>query len=106
MSPDHSREAYLIQRLQRGLPLFAHARPALLAFLCARGTIGGVLLRLKIVNLFRAGQDGDLMCRFSIEGRGRDETFLAPFAQFALDRRHMAARELALRRQSFRHGAA
>jgi hypothetical protein len=107
MSYAQGRDARLLQRLQRSLPLSAYGRPALLAFLRTRGSIGGASSRLKIVSIFQAGRTGDLMCRFSIEGRCGDETFFAPLAQLALDRRHPAARELALRRQqSFRHGAA
>ncbi|MGD9656251.1 MAG: hypothetical protein AB7U61_01205 [Methylocystis sp.] len=89
----------LVQLLQRALPLGARGRPALLAFLRARGVIGNVAPRLQVVGIFPAGAQSEFMCRFTIEDCARDETFVAPLGQLALDRRHPAARKLDLRRR-------
>ena len=97
----------LILRLQRQLPLLAHGRPALLDFLRARGVIGSGSPRLKVVGVFQAGQRGDLMCRFIIEGDVSNQSFVVPLTGVALSRRHPAARELAQhRKQSSSSGAA
>lgn len=97
---------YLLWRLQCQLPLLARGRPALLALLRSRGVIGNVSSRLKIVGVVQPGQRGDFMCRFVIEGGTNAETFLAPLAQLALDRRYPIARELVRHRlQTVRPGA-
>lgn len=97
----------IVLRLQRQLPLPAHGRPALLDFLRARGVIGSASPRLKLVGVFQAGPRGDLMCRFIIEGDASNQSFVAPLADVALNRRHPAAKELARRVEwRFSSGAA
>ncbi|MFZ3181203.1 MAG: hypothetical protein WA156_13575 [Methylocystis silviterrae] len=94
-----SQEDALVQRLQRALPLGARGRPALLAFLRARGVIGNIAPRLKVIGIFPAGAQGEFLCRFSVEDGVGAETFVAPLGQLALDRRHLAARKLDLCRR-------
>jgi hypothetical protein len=90
-----SQEDVLIQRLQRALPLGARGRPALLAFLRARGVIGSIAPRLKVIGIFPAGAEGEFLCRFTVEDSAFAKTFVAPLGQLALDRRHSAARDIA-----------
>jgi hypothetical protein len=99
MSHAWSQEAILVQRLQRALPLGARGRPALLAFLRARGVIGSIAPRLKVIGIFPAGAQGEFLCRFTIEDGLGMETFVAPLDQLALDRRHPVARKLDLCRR-------
>jgi hypothetical protein len=80
-----------VETLRRSAPLAAHARPALLAFLQARGAAGRASPRLEIVDIFQANVAGELMCRFVIREIG-DQTFVAPFAHVALDRNHPLVR--------------
>ncbi len=94
-----SQEDILVQRLQRALPLGARGRPALLAFLRTRGIIGSIAPRLKVIGIFPSGAQSEFMCRFTIEGSARDETFVAPLGQLALDRRHPATQKLDVRRR-------
>lgn len=94
-----NQEDVLIQRLQRALPLGARGRPALLAFLRARGVIGSIAPRLKVISIIPAGAQSGFMCRFTIEDSALAETFVAPLGQLALDRRHPAARKLDLCRR-------
>jgi hypothetical protein len=94
-----SQEDALVQRVQRALPLGARGRPALLAFLRARGVIGSIAPRLKVIGIFPAGSQGEFLCRFTVEDGDWAETFVAPLGQLALDRRHSAARKLDLCRR-------
>lgn len=80
-----------VEALRRSAPLAAHARPALLAFLQARGAAGRASPRLEIVDIFQANPTGELMCRFAVQDAG-DKTFVAPFAHVALDRNHPLVR--------------
>jgi hypothetical protein len=94
-----NQEDILVQRLQRALPLGARGRPALLAFLRARGIIGGIAPKLKVIGIFPSGAQSEFMCRFTVEDGVGAETFVAPLDQIALDRRHPVARKLDLCRR-------
>ncbi len=99
MDFDHGEQLRFVQNLRRALPVSAHARPALLAFLRARGAIGRASPRLMIVDIFDAGEDRGLMCRFTIAGETEEAAFVAPLAQLALDRRRAIVSNVALRRR-------
>jgi hypothetical protein len=99
MSHAWSPETVLVQRLQRALPLRARGRPALLAFLRARGVIGSIAPKLKVIGIFPAGAQGEFLCRFTVEDGVEMETFVAPLDQLALDRGHPVARKLDLCRR-------
>jgi hypothetical protein len=92
MDFDHERQERLVENLRRTLPLSAHPRPPLLAFLRARGLNGRGAPRLIVLDIFDAGATGGLMCRFAIAEDGEAASFIAPLAQVALARRHPAAR--------------
>lgn len=87
-----------VETLRRSAPLSAHARPALLTFLQARGAAGRASPRLEIVDIFQANPSGELMCRFAVRDVA-DQTFVAPFAHVALDRNHPLVRGLYKERQ-------
>lgn len=101
MDFDPVKRSNYIQYLRRALPLSAHARPALITFLRAHGAIGRAAPRLTITDIFDAGQDRGLMCRFGIAGEPEGSGFVAPLAQLALDRRRAAALDVSLRRRHF-----
>lgn len=86
----------LIWRLQRQLPLSAHGKPSLIAFLQRRGANVRTASRLKVTSVFRTGEACGLMCQFVLEDEpeGR-RVFVAPLEQLAFDRRHPIAREIA-----------
>ncbi len=106
MDYEHGKQQRFVQNLRRALPVSAHARPALLAFLRARGAIGRGSPRLTVIDIFDAGQDRGLMCRFTIAGEGEARGFVAPLAQLALERRRAVASDASLRRRhSYRPGA-
>lgn len=107
MDIDLGKQQRLIQNLRRALPLSAHARPALLSFLRARGAIGGVSPRLTVIDVFDAGRDRGLMCRFTISSESDGAAFIAPLAHVALERRRAVASDASLRRRrSSRPGVA
>ncbi len=99
MDFDHGEQLRFVQNLRRALPVSAHARPALLAFLRARGAIGRASPRLMIVDIFDAGEDRGVMCRFTIAGETEGAAFVAPLAQLALDRRRAIVSNATLRRR-------
>ncbi len=105
MDFDHGRQERLVQNLRRTLPLSAHPRPPLLAFLRARGLNGRGAPRLIVLDVFDAGEDRGLMCRFAIAEDGEASSFIAPLALIALARRHPAARLRAGRERQPRPGA-
>ncbi|MCQ4191400.1 hypothetical protein, partial [Methylocystis suflitae] len=90
MDFDHAKNGSLVQNLRRALPLSAHARPALIAFLRERGVIARGAPRLVILDIFDAGDAGGVLCRFAIAEDSGASSFIAPLAQVALDRRHPA----------------
>lgn len=102
MNRAESLEESLLLQLQRALPLVAHGRPSLLAFLRARRAVARGSPRLTSVGVLRPFDGGDLICRFVIEGRRGDRSFLAPLAELALDRSHPLAREADRRRRQTR----
>ena len=107
MDSDHGEQQRIVQNLQRFRPVTVHARAALLAFLRARGAIGRGSPRLTAIDVFDAGQDRGLMCRFKIAGEAEGRGFVAPLAQVALGRRRAVAQNPSLRRPRFpRPGAA
>lgn len=99
MDFDHGKRQRYVQNLRRALPVSAHARPSLLDFLRARGAIGRASPRLMVVDIFDAGEDRGLMCRFTIAGETEGAAFVAPLAQLALDRRRAIVSNAALRRR-------
>ncbi len=106
MNFDHGRQERIVQNLRRALPLSAHPRPALLAFLRARGLIGRAAPRLIVLDVFDAGEDRGVMCRFAIAEDGEASSFIAPLAQVALARRRPAARLRVGRQRQTPPGAA
>ncbi len=103
MDFDHVKRESLVHSLRDALPLSGRPRPALLAFLRARGAIGRNAPKLLIVDILDAGAK-DVMCRFMIADDDASN-FVAPLAQIALDRRHPLVQRLALRRRNAaRHG--
>lgn len=101
MDFDQVKRSNFIQNLRRALPLSAHARPPLIAFLRARGVIGRGAPRLVILDAFDAGEASGLMCRFAIAGEVERRAFVTPLAQLALDRCRAAALDSSLRRRHF-----
>jgi len=99
MDSDRVNRESLIHHLRDALPLSARPRPALLAFLRARGAIGRGAPRLVVVDIFDAGGTQGLMCRFEIADEIDAPSFVAPLTQVALDRRHPLAQRLAERRR-------
>ncbi|MBM3577493.1 MAG: hypothetical protein FJX40_07480 [Alphaproteobacteria bacterium] len=98
MNFDRVRQESLVHNLRGALPLSAHPRPPLLAFLRERGAIGRNAPRLVVVDIFDAGETQGLMCRFEIAGDVNVSGFVAPLAQIALDRRHPLAQQFSVRR--------
>jgi hypothetical protein len=80
-----------LDRLRRTLPASGHPRSALLAELRARGAAGRAAPRLSVIDIFDAGQEGGLMCRFFVADQGA-RSFVAPLSHIAFDRRHPLAR--------------
>ncbi|AZG78057.1 hypothetical protein [Methylocystis rosea] len=100
MDSDRVNRESLVHNLRDALPLSARPRPALLAFLRARGAIGRSAPRLVVVDIFDAGGTQGLMCRFDIADEiDAPSSFVAPLTQLALDRRHPLAQRLAERRR-------
>jgi hypothetical protein len=104
MDFDCAKRGSLVDNLRRALPLSAHPRPPLTAFLRARGLNGRGAPRLVILDIFDAGADRGLMCRFAIAEDSEASSFIAPLAQVALQRRHPARSRVA-RRQAPPPGA-
>ncbi len=106
MDFDQVKRGHFVHK-RRALPLSAHARPALIAFLRERGVVAHGATRLVILDIFDAGDAGGVMCRFAIAEDSEASSFIAPLAQVALQRRHPAARLRAgRRRQPLPPGAA
>ncbi len=106
MDFDQAKQGQFILHLRRTLPLSAHPRPPLLAFLRARGLNGRGAPRLIVLDIFDAGEDRGLMCRFAIAEDSEASSFIAPLAQVALARRHPAARLRVGRQRQTPPGAA
>ena len=85
MDFDQVKRSHFIDNLRRALPLAAHPRPPLIAFLRERGVIGRGAPRLVVLDIFDAGAAGGLMCRFAMAEDGEASSFIAPLAQVALD---------------------
>ncbi len=103
MDFDCAKKGSLVQNLRRALPLSAHPKQALFAFLRERGVVTRGAPRLIV---FDAGGAGGLMCRFTIVGETDGAAFIAPLAQVALQRRLHARSRVARRRQTPPPGAA
>lgn len=88
----------LIQYLRRALPFSAYPRPALVAFLHARGFAGRGSPRLIVLDVFDAGAARGIMCRFAIAEDANAANFIAPLAQVALARRRPARLRVARQR--------
>ncbi|MFZ3182461.1 MAG: hypothetical protein WA156_20165 [Methylocystis silviterrae] len=106
MDFDQVKRGHFIHHLRRALPLSAHARPALIAFLREHGVIARGATRLVILDIFDAGDAGGVMCRFAIAENSEASSFIAPLAQVALERRHPARLRAGRRRQPPPPGAA
>ncbi|MBM3563637.1 MAG: hypothetical protein FJX16_08155 [Alphaproteobacteria bacterium] len=100
MDFDHAKRESLVHSIRDFLPLTGRARPALLAFLRARGAIGRNAPKLVIVDILDTGVQ-DFMCRFVIEGDA-ESSFVAPLTHIAFDRRHPLAQRLAASRRDVR----
>jgi hypothetical protein len=105
MDFDQVKRSHFIHNLRRALPLAAHPRPPLIAFLRERGVIGRGAPRLVVLDIFDAGAAGGLMCRFAMAEDGEASSFIAPLAQVALARRQPIARLRAGRQRQPRPGA-
>jgi hypothetical protein len=92
---ENSQESGLIDQLRRALPIRAYPRPPLIAFLAAHGVAVQRAPRLSIVDVFQGGNGLGLMCRLSLHGARDVHTFVAPFSQIAMDRRHPLGKRLA-----------
>ena len=68
-----SHEQQLAFRLQRELPLSAHCKPRLLAFLRRHLLIDQTSPRLTVMNVFHTGDGEGLMCGVIVSG-GETET--------------------------------
>lgn len=75
----------VVERLQRALPLAAHAKPELLAFLRTRRLTFNELPRLKVVSIFKVGRHGDPLCRIVIDEGVGDQMFFAPLTKLIFD---------------------
>lgn len=100
------QEEQLVSRLQRALPLTAHGKPPLLAFLRKSMSIARTSPRLTVTNVFYAGDRKGLMCQFTIETEASPRVLVAPLSQIAIDRRHPIAQDIALYRIRARRFAA
>ena len=96
MDFDQAKQGQFILRLRLTLPLSAHPRPALIAFLRERGVVAHGAPRLVVLDVFDAG---GMMCRFALAEDGDASSFIAPLAQVALARRHPARLRVARRRR-------
>ncbi|NUJ80409.1 hypothetical protein HUN39_10295 [Methylocystis sp. FS] len=99
MDLDRIERGSLVQNLRRALPLSAHPKQALIAFLRERGVVTRGAPRLVVLDIFDAGAAGGLMCRFAIAEDGEASSFIAPLTQVALYRRHPGARSRVVRRR-------
>ena len=102
MDFNQNKQGQFILRLRRALPLPAHPRPALIAFLRERGVIARGAPRLILLDVFDAGGVGgvsEMMCRFVVAEDGDGSNFIAPFAQVALQRRRPARSRVARQRR-------
>jgi hypothetical protein len=100
MSRGARQEEQLECRLRRMLPLPAHGKPPLLAFLRNHAPIERGALRLTVTNVFRSGDGTGLMCQFVVSGAAEtSHIYVAPITQIAFDRRHPISQELALYRK-------
>ncbi|MGJ0424668.1 hypothetical protein [Methylocystis sp.] len=106
MDFDCAKKGRLVHHLRRALPLSAHARPALIAFLRERGVITRGATRLVILDIFDAGDAGGVLCRFAIAEDSEASSFIAPLTQVAIERRHPARLRAGRRRQPPPPGAA
>lgn len=90
---DHDQS---LSRFRRLLPLTAHPRPSLVAFLRPRHAIQRRYARLKVTNIFYADSSRELICQFMIADDERSKnTFVAPLSQLAFGRGHPISREIA-----------
>ncbi|MGD9658115.1 MAG: hypothetical protein AB7U61_10865 [Methylocystis sp.] len=105
MDFDNAKTGSLVQNLRRALPLSAHPRPALIAFLRERGVVTRGAPRLAVLDVFDAGGAAGLMCRFAIAGVDAS-SFVAPLEQVAFERRHPTRPRLLRRRRAPPSGAA
>ncbi|MFO1126693.1 MAG: hypothetical protein U1E25_16405 [Methylocystis sp.] len=99
MDFDRVKSTHFVHHLRRALPLPAHPKKALIAFLRERGVVTRGAPRLVILDVFDAGTASGMMCRFAIAEDGEAASFIAPLAQVALERRHPARLRVARRRQ-------
>lgn len=100
MDFDRVKSTNFVHHLRRALPLPAHPKEALIAFLRERGVVARGAPRLVILDVFDAGDAGELMCRFAVAEDRDGSSFIAPLAQVALQRRHSARSRVTRRRQA------
>lgn len=90
----------ILLRLKRSLPLEAHGRPPLLAFLRQHLKDQGFAPHLKVTNIFHTGDGGVLLCQFVLNDSGVVKgPYVAPLEHLTFGRTHPIAREIAALRQ-------
>jgi|GEM_PF-1472066 hypothetical protein len=100
MSCTERQEEQFISRLQRMLPLTAHGRPPLLAFLRKNMSIERTSPRLTVTNVFYAGEQRGLMCHFVVsDATEMKKVFVAPIEQLAFERRQPITQEIPAHRK-------
>jgi hypothetical protein len=95
MSLIHDSQA-LVRRLQRFLPLRAHARPNLLGELKRRYSDVTSSSTFVVTNIYDAGGADGLMCKIEFRaGAPIPPVLVVPIAHLAFDRRHPISRDVA-----------
>jgi len=106
MDFDRVKSTHFVHHVRRALPLPAHPKEALIAFLRERGVVARGAPRLVILDVFEAGAASGMMCRFAVAEDRDGSSFIAPLAQVALQRRHPGARSRVVRRRQAPPGPA
>lgn len=89
-----------LRRLQKLLPIEARGKPRLLAFLKLKSVETRHTCRLRVINIFRTGSTGGLMCRFFVEGASFKNSYVVPIEQLAFPETFPIARGQKTRRRS------
>jgi len=78
MNPNREASRCFIEQTRRSLPASAYPRRTLLEFLQMRGAFSKGALRLKVIDVFNAGERAGPMCRFIVGGERAPGSFVAP----------------------------
>jgi hypothetical protein len=85
----------MIDRIQRFLPLTAHARPPLSATIRKLGANSQPVRSFIVTGVFYAGDEHGLMCRIELNDESyRAPLLVAPLSHVSFDRRHPICREI------------